>query len=144
MLIFMLLPVLGLGGYLLLSRRRFTLQLRPLRAGWLIAAAAVLTFLATDRLLPGDVSQTLVVRVVTVTNLVLVVAFLVLNWTRLGRTARVGLGTAAVGTLLNAIPNMVYGGMPFDIGAARTAGFSAQEIAGAAAGHLASTASPSC
>jgi len=136
MLVLMLLPavvaaalVLSRGGYARVSRIR-------IRAWWLIIPAAALQWANNSGYYPQAVSVETATRVVTAICVALTAVLCWVNWDGRPRSVKVGLGLVFTGTVANALPILAYGGMPYSTSAALTSGFSHDQLAEGANGHI--------
>ena len=136
MLVLMLLPAVVAAAFVLLRGSHGRGAGIGIRAGWLIIPAAVLQWLTSEGHYPQSVSVETATRIVTAICLVLIGVLCWMNWGGRPRSVKVGLGLAFAGTATNAIPILAYGGMPYSTSAALRSGFSRQELAEGANGHI--------
>ena len=129
MLVLMLLPAV-VAAALVYSRGDSRLRRIRIRAWWLIIPAAALHCMNNEGYYPQSVSAETATRVVTVLSLVLTAVLCWVNWGGRARSVKVGLGLILAGTLSNAIPILVYGGMPYWTSAALTSGVPVRAVRG--------------
>jgi len=136
MLVLMLLPAFVAAALILVQGGSTRVVWIRIRAWWLIIPAAVLQWANSGGHYPTSVADGTATRVVTASCLVLAAALCWLNWTGRPRIIKAGLGLIFAGAVVNAIPILAYGGMPYSTSAALTSGFSKQQLADGANGHM--------
>lgn len=98
------------------------------RAWWLLVIATIVNFLFFESLYPGAWREAIVLRGVVLCSTVCFCWFAIANWRGRSSAARLGLSLGIVGAVTNAIPQIIYGAMPYSLTSARLAGFSDSEM----------------
>lgn len=129
MVVLMVVPGLLAAAVILFLPKRFTADGINLRAWWLIPLAALTTFLFNESIYPDSLGDKAALRISVTVTLAIVVVFIALNWSIQCRMTRWGLGLVLAGTVCNAIPQWIYGAMPFSTQGARQSGYTDAELA---------------
>ena len=107
----------------------------------ILALAAAMNFLLAVGAYPHAWPEATAVRAVVASSVVLVCAFSMANWAGV-TLKKIGLAMAIAGSVANAVPQLVYGTMPYAASSAYRAGFPPAEVVSSTR-HLVITDQPS-